>query len=329
MRAILNRFDDEQLRALINIQPIYESWMAAERDRAGLVYNLKWKTISGRDYLYEVVDRMGNGKSLGPRSDETERAFAEYRDRKEGTQARLEQVEPKLRAAGAIYRALRLPMLTSEAANILREIDRRGLMGSHLVVVGTNCMPAYMIEAAGRIIGAPDETQDFDLAWSAKTPDTDDPTPVWDMLKAVDPTFTVNAERTFQARNASAYEVELLAAPSRIDGMGNRDRPHPIPLPEQEWLLLGRYVDRVLVARDGTACRVVAPDPRWFALQKLWLSDQAKRNPLKRPKDLLQGNALLDIVEEAMPQFPLDAEFQASIPNELVPYFARWRDVRK
>ncbi|USA39007.1 nucleotidyltransferase domain-containing protein [Pelagerythrobacter marinus] len=53
--------------------------------------------------------------------------------------------------------------------------------------------------------------------------------PVWDLLKAVDPTFAVNAERGFQARNADAYEVELLIAPSRADALARRDRPRPIP----------------------------------------------------------------------------------------------------
>ena len=80
------------------------------------------------------------------------------------------------------------------------------------------------------------------------------------MLKSVDPTFTVNTERSFQARNAKAYEVEILVAPSRADTLGRRDRPKPVPLPEQEWLLLGRPVDQVVACRDGTPVRIIAPD---------------------------------------------------------------------
>lgn len=121
------------------------------------------------------------------------------------------------------------------------------------------------------------------------------------MLKAVDPTFTINNERDFQARNAKAYEVELLVAPSRANTLGAKDRPRPVPLPEQGWLLLGRLVDQVIGCRDGSPARIVTPDPRWFALHKLWMSAQAKRNPLKRPKDRTQGLALLDAVATAMP----------------------------
>lgn len=67
-------------------------------------------------------------------------------------------------------------------------------------------------------------------------------------------------------------------------------------MPEQEWLLNGRRVDRVVGVRDGEAARMVAPDPRWFALQKLWLSQKPERNPQKKVKDHKQGIALLDAV---------------------------------
>ncbi|MEO7247817.1 MAG: GSU2403 family nucleotidyltransferase fold protein, partial [Novosphingobium sp.] len=81
---------------------------------------------------------------------------------------------------------------------------------------------------------------------------------------------------------------------------------------------------QVVPCRDGSPARIVAPDPRWFALHKLWLSKKPTRNPLKRPKDRKQGVALLNAVAEVMPQFPLDAAFSASIPAELVEEWGLW-----
>jgi hypothetical protein len=222
-----------------------------------------------------------------------------------------------------LYRSLRLPLLSSEAGEILRETDQRRLLGSHLIVVGTNAMPAYSIEASGVIRDVPDETQNFDMVWAASEIE-EGAQPIWNMLKAVDPTYTINTEKTFQARNAKAHEVEILAAPSRIGAIFRTDKPMPVALPEQEWLLNGRFVDHVVVCRDGSPARIVAPDPRWFALQKLWMSRQAKRNALKRPKDLKQGIALLDAVRMSMPQYPTDADFLASLPEELVELFGQW-----
>jgi hypothetical protein len=318
----VDAFSDEQARVLINLDQQYEVWIEASRELAALPFGLRWATRSGRDYLYKALDRHGNAKSLGPRSAETEARFVEYHAIKQALKNRVQQSAIRLNETCRLYRSLRLPLITSDGAKILREADKRKLLGPHVIVVGTNAMPAYAIEAGGTIADAPDETLDFDLAVTAEESDG---APVWAMLQAVDDTYTVNMERPFQARNASAYEVELLTAPSRIKGMARLDRPRPFPLPEQEWLLLGRQVSHVVVARDGSPARIVAPDPRWFALQKMWMSEQEKRNPLKRPKDAKQGRLLLEAVREAMPQFPLDEEFEGSIPPDLMPFYETWK----
>lgn len=319
-------FSDEQARTLVNLRQRYEVWMEAEQALFRMPYDLRRKTVSGRDYLYEIRDRSGNGKSLGAWDEEKAGQFERYRSGKSVLKARRESARNALAESSRLARALRLPLLSSAAGPILREADRRGLLGNQLLVVGTNCIAAYAQEAAGTITNAPDETEDFDLAWTAEERASD--AELWAMLKAVDPTFTINSERDFQARNAKAYEVELLVAPSRAGTLAKTDRPRPVPLPEQEWLLLGRPVDQVVACRDGSPARIVAPDPRWFALHKLWMAGQAKRNPLKRPKDRKQGLALLDAVAEAMPHYPLDSAFTASIPEELRPMWQQWEDQR-
>ena len=130
-------------------------------------------------------------------------------------------------------------------------------------------------------------------------------------------------------RSMPSPETSSTTSCSRARTLGPRDRPRPIPLASQEWLLLGRPVDQVVPCRDWSAARLVVPDPRWFALHKLWLADQENRNPLKRRKDLAQGKAVLDAVAEAMPHYPLDAAFEGSIPDELLPYWREWRETRQ
>ncbi|MFN5085813.1 MAG: GSU2403 family nucleotidyltransferase fold protein [Novosphingobium sp.] len=321
--AVIQPFTAEQERALINMRQRYDAWIDAERELAAMPYDLKRKKIGDYEYLYEIVDRNGNGKSLGRWDEAKQDQFDTYRAAKAAAKARRDGVRDALGESSRIARALRLPMISADAGPILREADRRSLLGSHLLVIGTNAMVAYALEAAGTFRNVPDETEDFDLAWAAE--EAEDTARLWDMLKAVDPTFTVNSEREFQARNAKAYEVELLIAPSRLGTLAPKDKPRPVPLPEQEWLLPGRHVDQVIPCRDGTPARIVAPDPRWFALHKLWLGAQDKRNPLKRRKDVVQGMALLDAVAEAMPHYPLDDEFIATLPEDLLPYWASWK----
>ena len=321
--AAIKPFTDEQARTLINLHQRYEVWIEADQALFAMPYDLRRKSVGGRDYLYEISDRSGGGTSLGRWDEDKAARFAAYKAKKAKWKQRRDIARNLLTESSRLTRALRLPLLSSDAGPILREADRRGLLGSQLLVIGTNCMAAYDQEASGLILGAPDETEDFDLAWVAEEVASE--AALWDTLKAVDPTFTINTERDFQARNAKAYEVELLVAPSRADTLSPADRPRPVPLPEQEWLLLGRRVNQVVACRDGSPARIVAPDPRWFALHKLWMAAQAKRNPLKRPKDRKQGLALLDAVAEAMPHYPLDAEFVRDLPVELLPFWEEWR----
>jgi hypothetical protein len=324
--AAIQPFSDEQARLLVNLRQRYEVWMAAEQALATMPYDLRRKLINGNYYLYEIFDRNGNGKSLGRWTDGAAHQLDAYRKAKAHEKERRDGSRALIDESARLYRALRLPLLSSDAGPILREADRRRLLGSHLLVIGTNAMLAYRVEAGG-IIVAPDETEDFDLAWVSEIAD-DGEKRVWDMLKAVDPTFTINIKRDFQALNAKAYEVELLVAPSRAATLGRADQPKPIPLPEQEWLLLGQPVDQVIGCRDGSPARIVAPDPRWFGLHKLWMAAQSKRNPLKRPKDHKQGMALLDAVWAAMPQYPLDEAFEALLPFELRSHFVEWHKAR-
>ena len=317
-------YSDEQLRLLVNLRQRYEAWMEPQQRRFALPYDLRIKTIDAKKYLYEISDRSGNGHSLGRLDDNLQSRYDSYQAEKADLKTAITDMEPRLAEAAALYRALRLPLLSSDAGPILRECDKRSLLGSHLYVIGTNALSAYMAEAGATVL-LPDETEDFDLAWVYAQEDALQEAVVWSMLKAVDGTFTVNTERDFQARNRKAYEVELLVAPSRAQSLPRADHPRPVPLPEQEWLLLGRPVDQVIGCRDGSPARIVAPDPRYFALHKLWMAEQNKRNPLKRPKDRKQGLALLNLIAAAMPHYPLAVEFSSGLPHELQAYFELWQ----
>jgi hypothetical protein len=249
-------------------------------------------------------------------------------DRAERAQvdSRLQGARQQLRVTGALYRSLRLGTIASAAAAILREFDARDMLGIQLLVVGTSAMAAYELEAGSRFALGMDATDDFDLAWAVDRRETvaivSDKlqAPLLSALKAVDATYVVNTKRPFQARNRDAHEVEVLVSPSALESYPPAEPLRPTALPEQEWLLRGRTVDHVVCGRDASAARVVAPDPRWFALHKRWLADKPGRNPLKAPKDRRQGHALLAAIRDRMPQYPLGATFGSGLPAELRAY---------
>ena len=140
--------DDEALRLVANLEQRYAAWMDAERILSG--GRLAWKTVSGRDYLYRVVDGHGNGRSLGPRSAATEAIWQTAQTARETGEA----LWPILLRDSALYRTLHLPRVAAEAARLAREFDRFGLLGSSLLVVGTNALAVYEIEARSRFASA-------------------------------------------------------------------------------------------------------------------------------------------------------------------------------
>src|SRR3546814_13344749 len=123
--------------------------MAAERTRADLPFDLRRKHISGRDYLYRIFDRGGNGQSLGPMTPEREVEFENYHARKQALKEQIGHLRGALDESAALYRPLRLPLLSTAPGPILRECDTRQILGHPLLVVGTNAIGAYMDVANG------------------------------------------------------------------------------------------------------------------------------------------------------------------------------------
>ena len=75
------------------------------------------------------------------------------------------------------------------------------------------------------------------------------------------------------------------------------------------------------------AARIIAPDPRMFALQKLFIAGKRDRDSLKREKDRRQASALLAACQSGLlPRHPLDEAFVALIPGDLRPHWEAWRN---
>ena len=333
-------FETEEARAIENLQTYYEQWVAATRllDTT-LKGSLRWKAVGAKQYLYHRVSSNPLvDLSLGPRNADTHARMLEFKHEQAASRARQQAALAESLKFAQILRSMKLGNVDKQAAALLRHFDRKAMLGDLLLVVGTNAMLAYEVEAGGRIFRGYDATQDFDLTWRGQPAlqlqanvhgnaqagaqaEIRPPVSLIGTLREVDRLYTVNSERTFQATTGK-YEVEFLAAPSTIQTfpfakgdvapMGN--------IAEQEWLMLGRPLRHVVAASDGTPAPICAPDPRWMALHKLWLSQKPQRRATKKPKDEAQGLLLLRAVVEAMASYPVDLEFIAQVEETLRPF---------
>lgn len=312
-------FDDTALRVAIDLRDAYEATLSIWQDLDTVEGRMVWKTVKGNEYLYHVHGHAGNGKSLGPRSTQTESIYDDFRTRKARTREQLADTEPDLRRAAAMYVAAGLPVVDSWAARLFQHLDRAGLLGTLVMVVGTNALPAYQLEARTRTGQRLHATRDTEIAWTDA--EVRDEPSLWPALREFDPGFTINQERPFQAIGRGSRELELLSAPSRRRAV-DVEPFRTVPLPEQEWLLRGEPLRHVVSGLDRTPTALVVPDPRWFALHKRWLANKPGRDPLKAPKDRRQAQTIWSWLPH-MARYPLDQSFFQTLPEELLAVRAR------
>ena len=128
------------------------------------------------------------------------------------------------------------------------------------------------------------------------------------VLKKVDPTFRMRKSQKYTAVNKDGFEVDIIR---RVQSGGD---PHPIKLSQEDedfWVAQARRASvlldspgfsAVIVATNGTLARMNTVHPATFVAFKRWLANQSDRDPLKRRRDVLQADAVQELLEKYLPQ---------------------------
>lgn len=308
----------DQQRVAANLAEVYSAWREAARATKGDRW--RWRPVNGTDYLYQLFHGLNNGKSLGPRSEDTEALFTQMGN----LETRAKTGAKRMLLLGRMYKAARLPMVAPFAGAVLRELDMHGLLGDQLLVVGTNALVAYEIEAAKSVNADLHATEDFDLTWVGDK--ISPPVALLDIFKKADVSWTVSMERTFQVVNNHNEVIDILIAPSLLKNYPVNEKIKAMDIAGQEDLLEGTRIEQVVTDLRGDACRIIAPDPRRYAIHKWLLAQEPTRKAVKRHKDAGQAEAVLDLVRQGMPHLPLDRAFVKSLSPRLAAAWTQWQN---
>ena len=333
-------FSADAQRSIANLEAAYGQLVDIERELEAMPSTMFWQNKNGTEYLAVKKSTADSGTTRGLRSAETERQLADYLVERERLQARRASLSSLVQDRVKLCRALRLPQMAEQQGRLLRELDLHGLLGYDVLVVGTNAFAAYEMVCGARFPVGNEATEDFDLAWCRNTKVSlaavAPPAPhqaagsrasLMSVLKRIDSSFAINKRKPYQAVNDAGYEVELLAAPSTHPLPRNEPFEPMATLDEQEWLLRGTPVQCVVTTNKPAPCPLYAPDPRWMAVHKLWLSFKPERNPAKKGKDARQGNVLLDATRYFLrDSHPMDLDFVLELPPELRDLFTAWAE---
>jgi hypothetical protein len=326
------KLTDEQLRGLANAGQMYEVWREVLIQLSKLPGGMYWRVINSREYLYQYAPTLAGTqqtKSLGPRSPSAEETYEDFKKTKHDLDERRAGVEKRIKEFAPAWRALRLPAIDRTAASVLRAFDQVDFVGNSVLVVGTYALKAYEVAAATSFSAGMDATEDLDftLVVDERTADPDLPRRLLLTLKQVDSSFITNMASAKTVVNKNGYRIDLLTSKAAGNKLSSARPWKPEILEGQEWLLMGQPVSVVLIDFDGWPVALAAPDPRYFALHKMWLSRRRDRPAIKRAKDSRQAEALLETIKEHMLEYPLDTNFESHLPaplrQEFAAYFTR------
>lgn len=141
---------NEQRRQLIDAQQAFASWRPTAIELAKLG-SLRAQSSKGKRYMYEVHGRVR--KSLGRVSPALIRKKADLDARRTALKDTAQRLEKRLKQMAPVNRALGLGRIPTIAARILRELDQEGLLGTHVIVAGTNALYAYEV-ASGTVLSS-------------------------------------------------------------------------------------------------------------------------------------------------------------------------------
>lgn len=327
--TLVTEMTDNQRRMLVDTRQVWEAYRDAYRRRQSFEGGMTWKTAKGRDYLvriYSDVLKKKKQTSLGVRSPETERIFTEFHAGKVAAGERLASLANRLAEQGRLNKAVNLGRVPTVPARILRMLDRAGLLGRNVFVAGTYALLAYESAAGIFIERGLLATGDLDLLMESRarlklTTDGLEAGGLLGLLRKVDKSFE-RGSSTFRAVNRDGFYVDLikpLPSPPWKDereAIGDGGDLMATAISNMRWVANAPKFEAVAVGEDGLPVPMACPDPRAFALYKLWMGTQdASRDPVKRQRDRAQAEAVAHIVHRWMPHLPFSPEHLASFPQ--------------
>ena len=288
---------------------------------------MRWAERSGNEYLLRKIGKTET--SLGARNTETEAAYEAFMRGRNENNDRLVGLSERLDELAPVNVAMGLGRMPTIAARILRACDEQGLLGEQLIVVGTNAMFAYEVQAGVQIESGLVATGDIDLLYDARRRISLATTGLATqgligLLKKVDGSFAPARPRGFRAANRDGYLVDLIR-PEAKDVFRDDLPPTLSDLPEDlegaaifglGWLINSPRLEAAALDERGYPVRVVAIDPRAFALHKAWLSRRDDREQLKAVRDLEQAKAAANIATRYLKK-SFDGPDLSALPNAL------------
>ncbi len=277
----------------------------------------------GRSDSLTRTSTHGAEKSLGKRSLDTEKIYADFMARKADLTQRVDGLKIQSRRHERVNKALYVGRVDPTVVALLNRLESAEL-AEYFHVVGTHALYAYETVAGVRFDANVTATRDIDLLWDVRKRMS-----FWTqmerldssflaLLKKVDSSFRIRPSQRYTAVNAEGFEVDVLRR------MRVGDDPHPIKISERtkgeqgvdqatgleelsvvqaaraDAFLNTPSFEAVIVDRTGRMAMMRTIQPKVFVEFKRWMSSLPEREPIKRQRDAAQAKAVQTLLDEEL-----------------------------
>ena len=302
----------QYIDAVATFEALEDAQVEAVQVRGGMYWHAGSASSPDTKYLVRTTP-AGNETSLGPRTPDTVAIYERFTQRKRESAERVSGLKAALEQHQRLNRALRVGRIDPLVVALLSRLANTQL-SPHFRVVGTHALYAYESTAGVRLDSDTLATRDIDLLWDTRkrilfsTQLVKVDSSMLGVLKKVDATFRIRQSQKYTAVNKDGFQVGII----RRERAG--DDPHPIKLSDEDddfWVVQARRANvlldspgfsAVIVASNGTMARMNTVHPATFVAFKRWMANQSDREALKRRRDVLQADAVQELMDNYLPQ---------------------------
>ena len=302
----------QYIDAVAVFDALTEATTEAAQVRGGMYWHAGPAASPESKYLVRTTP-AGAETSLGARTPETQAIYDKFTQRKQASTERLAGLKAALDQQQRMNRALRVGRVEPLVVALLNRLASTRL-SQHFRVVGTHALYAYEAAAGVRLAAEALATRDIDLLWDTRkriifsTQLARVDSSMLGVLKKVDASFRIRQSQKYTAVNKDGFEVDIIRR-EQTDG-----DPHPIKLSDEDedfWVAQARRANvlldspsfsSVIVATNGIMAHMNTVHPATFVAFKRWMAGQPDRDPLKRRRDVLQADAVQEVLDRYLLQ---------------------------
>jgi len=274
----------QYIDAVSTFEALEEAQEEAAQVRGGMYWHAGPASAPDAKYLVRTTP-AGSETSLGPRTSDTEAMYERFTQRKRESAERVSGLKSALEQHQRLNRALRVGRVDPLVVALLGRLASTHL-SPHFRVVGTHALYAYEATAGVRLDSDTLATRDIDLLWDTRkrilfsTQLARVDSSMLGVLKKVDNTFRIRKSQKYTAVNKDGFEVDIIRREREGDDPG---------------------FSAVIVATNGSMARMNTVHPATFVAFKRWMANQPDREALKRRRDVLQADAVQELLDKYLP----------------------------